>query len=34
MEKRELILVWKIDNVENLAIVLGYKVGVLPSTYL
>ena len=34
LEKSELILVGRVENVEELADKFGYKVGKLPSTYL
>ena len=34
LEKSELILVGRVENVEELAEEFGYKVGKLPSTYL
>ena len=34
LEKSEPILVGRVENVEELADDLGYKVGNLPSTYL
>ena len=34
MEKSELIPVGRVENVEELTDEFGYKVGILPSTYL
>ena len=34
LEKSELIPVGRVENVEELADEFGYKVGILPSTYL
>ena len=34
LEKRELILIGSVDQVKEMASVLGYRIGSLPSTYL
>ena len=34
LEKSELIPVGRVENIDNLALNVGYKVGSLPSTYL